>query len=66
MLVARDEREDCGEERWLGIGLLDLRVVVVVFCGPDARTVRIISLRKALRHERERFAQHLEEPLGSG
>ena len=66
VLVARDEREEYGEERWVGIGLLDLRAVVVVFSEPDERTIRIISLRKALRHERERFEEHLQKQLGTG
>ena len=66
LLVARDDREEYGEERWTGIGLLDLRVVVVVFSEPDERTIRIISLRKALRYERARFEEHLQEQLGAG
>lgn len=72
MLVARDEREEYGEDRWIGIGRLDGRVVVVVFVfvfvfsEPDERTVRIISLRKALRDERAGFEQHLENQLGAG
>jgi uncharacterized DUF497 family protein len=64
MLVARDEREDYGEDRWIGIGLLDARVVVVVFSEPDEDTVRIISLRKALLHERDEFQRHLADQLG--
>jgi uncharacterized DUF497 family protein len=51
MLVARDEQEDYREDRWIGIGFLDARIVVVVFSEPDGQTIRIISLRKALRHE---------------
>jgi uncharacterized DUF497 family protein len=66
MLVARDEREAYGEDRWIGLGLLDARVVVIVFSEPAEDTVRIISLRKALRHERDRFEQHLKDQLGSG
>jgi uncharacterized DUF497 family protein len=66
MLVARDEREDYGEERWIGIGLLDGRVVVIVFGEPDAETTRIISLRKALRYERDRFEAYLKNQLGAG
>ncbi|MEA5621370.1 BrnT family toxin [Nostoc sp. UHCC 0251] len=31
MLVYLDEREDYGEERYLGIGLLDGRIVVVIY-----------------------------------
>jgi uncharacterized DUF497 family protein len=62
--VARDERQDHGEDRWIGIGLLEGRTVVVVFAEPTENTVRIISLRKALRRERERFEQHIQDQLG--
>jgi uncharacterized DUF497 family protein len=58
-----DEREDYGEERYVGIGLLDGRVVVVVYTEPDEETVRIISLRKALSHERKRYEQYLKNRL---
>jgi uncharacterized DUF497 family protein len=51
MLIGLDEREEYGEERWIGIGLLDGRVVVVVYTELDEETTRIISLRKALSHE---------------
>lgn len=55
ILRALDERKEYGEDRWIGLGLLDLfRVVVVVFTQPDEETVRIISMRKALSHERKR------------
>jgi uncharacterized DUF497 family protein len=63
MLVAFDEREDYSEERWVGIGLLDGRVVVVVYTEPDEETIRIISLRKALSYERKRYGQYLKNRL---
>ena len=66
LLVALDERDDYGEDRWIGIGFLDGRVVVIVFTGPDENSIRVISLRKALRHERERFGAYLEDGLGAG
>ncbi len=52
MLNSLDDREDYGEERWIGIGLLNTKVVVVVFTEPVENTIRIISLRKALNYER--------------
>jgi hypothetical protein len=63
LLLALDERDDYGEERWVGIGMLDGRVVVVVYTEPNADTVRIISLRKALLHERKRYGQYLKNRL---
>ena len=57
MLVALDERDDYGEQRWVGIGRLRAQVVVVVYTEPGEDLVRIISLRKALRHERSAYEQ---------
>jgi hypothetical protein len=64
MVVEFDEREDYGEDRCVGIGLLDGRVVVVIYTEPDEKTVRIISLRKALSHECRRYEQYLKNRLG--
>jgi len=66
MLEALDDGEDYGEGRWIGIGLLDARIVVLVFTEPRPETVRIISLRKALSHERQRFEKYLQDELGKG
>ena len=66
LLVALDEREDYGEDPWMGIGFLDGRVVVILFTELDENTIRVISLRKALRHERERFRAYLADGLGAG
>lgn len=60
MLTALDTREDHGEDRWIGIGLSNARVFVVAFTERnDGKTIRIISLRKALSHEREAFEKIL-------
>ncbi len=64
MLVELDNRQNYGEERWIGIGLLNGRPVVVVYTEPDQETVRIISLRKALTHERKNYEQYLQNRLG--
>ena len=65
MRVALDAREDYGEDRWIGIGLLGNRIVVVVFTERGEETIRIISLRKALKHERKRFEEALRDELGT-
>ncbi|BAZ51191.1 hypothetical protein NIES4103_38400 [Nostoc sp. NIES-4103] len=62
--ISLDERQDYGEDRWIGLGILDGRVVVVVFTEPDEQTIRIISLRKALPYERKRYEQYLKDELG--
>lgn len=64
MLVVRDDREEYGEERWLGIGWLDARVVAIVFSEPDLQTIRVISLRKADRRERREFQEYIQNRLG--
>ena len=61
MLVELDDREDYGEERWVGIGLIQTRTVVVIYTEPDDETLRIISLRKALNHERQAYAQYIKD-----
>jgi uncharacterized DUF497 family protein len=59
MVVELDEREDYGEERWIGIGFLRDIVVVAVFTERRQDTIRIISARKASKHERKRYEQAL-------
>ncbi len=59
MLVELDEREDYGEDRWIGIGILRNIVAVVVFTEPWQDTIRIISARKANKYERKRYEQAL-------
>lgn len=63
MLTAPDTREDYGEERWMGIGFLRERVVVIVFAERSDDTIRIISLRKALKHERIRLEEAIRDQL---
>jgi uncharacterized DUF497 family protein len=65
MRTALDTREDYGEDRWNGIGLPGNRIVVVVFIERGEDTIRIISLRKALKHEREKFEEALRDGLGT-
>jgi len=61
-----DTRKEYGEERWVGIGMLDnLRVVVVVFTELDENTIRIISMRKALAHERKQYEQAFRDEFGT-
>ncbi len=63
MAVELDERGDYSEDRWIGTGMLDGRVVVVVYTEPDAETIRILSLRKALSYERKYYEQYLKNGL---
>lgn len=65
LLTNLDGREDYGEERWIGIGFLRNFVLVVVYTDTED-VIRIISLRKALKHERTRFEEALGNELGEG
>ena len=64
MLVRIDNRKDYDEERYVGIGLLKNLVVVIVFSEPNEQTIRVISLRKALKYEREQFEKYITNRLG--
>jgi uncharacterized DUF497 family protein len=65
LLAGIDDREDYGEVRWIAIGLLRSRVVVLLFTERDPDTIRIISLRKALAHERSQYEAYLTDRLES-
>lgn len=56
MLVALDTRKEYGEDRWIGIGLLRVAVAVIVYLEwEDEQTIRIISARKATKHESKEY-----------
>ena len=65
-LTALDTREDYGEDRWCSIGMLQGRVVVLVYTEPAPDLMRVISLRKATRHERTQYEHYLQNRLGPG
>lgn len=54
MVLIEDIREDYGEQRMIGIGLLDCLVVLIVHVETD-ETIRIISMRKADTDEIDLF-----------
>jgi uncharacterized DUF497 family protein len=64
-LVDADEKEDYGEERWQGIGLIQGRVAVAVFTERHPNLIRFISLRKADPEEREAYEQAIKDELGA-
>lgn len=65
MLVDLDKKEEYGDERWIDVGLMENRVVVVVFTELDENTIRIISFRKATSREREYYEQEYKNQFGS-
>lgn len=46
LVLFEDQRENYGEQRMIGIGLLDYLVVLIVHVESD-ESIRIISMRKA-------------------
>ena len=57
-LTLQDERRDYGERRWQSYGLLDGRLVMVVWTsrGDDRH---VMSMRKCNERERKRFGRQL-------
>lgn len=58
-LFLPDRPKDYGEERYIAVGRLRGRVVIVVF-SPKGEKLRIISLRKANERERRIYESKLE------
>jgi uncharacterized DUF497 family protein len=54
MLVFEDDRQNYGEQRMIGVGVLDFLIVVVVHVE-SGDEIRIISMRKATRHEEDEY-----------
>jgi hypothetical protein len=63
LLIRSDPREDYGEERWIGIGMIQGRFAFVAFAEPSPETLRVISLRKATYEERQEYEKALQDGL---
>ncbi|MFQ5565332.1 MAG: BrnT family toxin [Paracoccaceae bacterium] len=57
MLTWADDRDDYGEMREISIGLLDGIAMLVVAHTDRGEVTRIISARRALKHERKRYEE---------
>lgn len=55
-----DDRRDYGEERFVTFGLLEGRVVAVAHTE-TADTIRVISIRKATKHEQVLFFEGIQD-----
>ena len=53
-----DDREDYGEQRWVTLGLLGDRVIVIVHTETEDE-IRVISMREANKNERLLFLSNL-------
>ena len=63
LLVRPDTREDYGEQRWIGIGMIRGRIAFVAFAEHPQDTIRFISLRKAHHEEREEYEKAIQDGL---
>jgi uncharacterized DUF497 family protein len=61
MVTFLDQRSDYGEDRWVGIGLLQVLITVNVFTERRGDTIRIISARKATRHEENIYRNEIQD-----
>ena len=59
-ITFRDKRFDYNEERFITLGTLEGRVVVIAHT-PRGEKTRIISMRKANHREQKAYTQQLEE-----
>ncbi len=62
-LYEPDTREDYGENRWTGLGMIRGRIAHVVFVERGMETVRVISLRKASRRECKEYEKAIQDRL---
>ena len=58
MVLFEDDRTDYGEQRMIGIGLLDYLVVLIVHVETND-TIRIISMRKAESDETDLYYENV-------
>ena len=66
LISSLDESQDYGEDRWIGIGTLQNgTVVIVVFTEEENDVIRVISMRKASKNEKEKYKKEIKDRLGS-
>ncbi|MEE4137355.1 MAG: BrnT family toxin [Desulforhopalus sp.] len=58
-VTIEDIRRDYGEMRYISVGLLDLRPVILVWT-PRGKARRIISMRYANDREKEKYSKYLD------
>jgi|SRR6059058_648997 len=61
-LTVADDRQDYGEERFITFGLLRDTVVAIAHTE-HPETIRIISMRKATRHEKKSYFAQIDYRL---
>lgn len=63
VLAYPDLRYDYGENRWAALGLIRGCIAKIVFVERPAETIRVISLRKATKSERQEFEKAIKNRL---
>ncbi len=64
MITNLDTRNEYGEDRLIGIGHVQHRILLVCYLEiSPGDVIRIISVRKALSHERKIFEQEIKNRL---
>lgn len=58
--LIEDDRYDYGERRWISFGLLFGEVIAVAHTETD-EVIRIISARRAEKHEEERYFKSIRD-----
>jgi uncharacterized protein len=65
MIVHGDFRKRYGELRYIGLGLLNRRVIAVAFTLRNPDVVRVISMRRANRREAKQYEKEIKNRLGA-
>ena len=66
LYVWPDERCIYGEDRFIGLGMLNnMMIVFAAFVERETDTIRVISMRKAKKHEEKKYEQALKDGLGA-
>ena len=60
MLTLLDQRENYGEDRWIGVGWFKSLIGVVVYTERHDDVIRIISARKATKNEVRRYEKNIQ------
>ena len=65
MIVIPDDSIDYNEDRYIGIGILRNIIAIIIFVEKDDdKVIRIISARKANKHESKIFKKKIKNRLG--
>jgi uncharacterized DUF497 family protein len=58
LVILEDDRYEYGERRFIAFGQLSGRLIAVAFTERGEDVIRLISARKASKHETKQYYQH--------